>query len=96
MANVPTVRLSLLVSAADAHRLSLLADFIEENRAAIGQTVSISLHAPSGPTATELIRQIGALGIPLEGHAQIGRHDFLMAGNGNQNQYGRSLGGDSC
>ena len=84
MAYVPNVRLSLLVSAADAHRLNLLAEFVEENRTAIGQTISASLHAPKGPAAAELIRQVGGLGIPVEGHAQTGRHDYLTAGDGNQ------------
>jgi hypothetical protein len=31
-----------------------------------------------------LIRQIGALGIPFEGHAQIDSRYYLIAGDGNQ------------
>jgi hypothetical protein len=84
MANVPTVRLCLLVSAADAHRVSLLADFVEERRTAIGQAISVSLHAPNGPAPADLIRQIEALGIPFEGHAEIDSRNYLIAGNGNQ------------
>jgi hypothetical protein len=80
MASVPTVRISLLVSAADAHRVRLLADFFEEGRTAIGRAISISLHAPNGPAAADLIRHIGALGIPFEGHAQIDSRNYLIAG----------------
>jgi len=84
MANVPTVRLSLLVSAADAHRVSLLADLVEQGRTLIGRAINISLHAPNGPVAAELIRLIAALRIPFEGHAQIDSHNYLIAGDGNQ------------
>ena len=84
MANVPTVRLSLVVSAADAHRVSLLADFVEESRTAIGQAISVSLHAPNGPAPADLIQQIGALGVPFEGDAQLDSRNYLIAGDGNQ------------
>jgi len=84
MANVPTVRLGLTVSATDAARLRSLDCFSEEGRAPIGQAINVSLHAPNGPAAPELIRQIGALGIPFEGHAQIDGRDYLIAADGNQ------------
>ena len=81
---MPAVHLSLLVSAADAHRVCLLDGFVEESRTAIGQAINFTLHAPSGPAASDSIRQIGALGIPSEGHAQINRRNYLIAGDGNQ------------
>jgi hypothetical protein len=84
MANVPTVRLSLIVSATDAHRLSLLVDFAEQGRTVIGQALNLSLHALHGPAAPALMQQIGALGIPFEGHAQVDGRDYLIAGDGNQ------------
>jgi hypothetical protein len=84
MSDVPTVRLSLLVPAADAERVILLDGFVEEGRTAIGQAINFTLHAPSGPAASDLIRQIGALGIPLEGHAQIDSRNYLIAGDSNQ------------
>ncbi len=34
--------------------------------------------------AADLIRQIGALRIPFEGHAQIDSRNYLIAGDGNQ------------
>ena|ERR1019366_276376 len=82
--HVPTVRLCLLVSATEVHRVCLLADFVEEGRTAIGHATSVSLHAPNRPAAADLIRQIGALGIPFEGHAEIDSRNYLIAGNGNQ------------
>jgi hypothetical protein len=81
---VLTVRLSLIVSATDAHRLNLLADFAEQSHTVIGQALNVSLHAPDGPAAPGLMRQIGALGIPFEGHAQVNGRDDLIAGDGNQ------------
>jgi len=84
MANVPTARLSLIVSAADVHRLNLLADFAEQGHTVIGQAINVSLHAPNGPPAPGLMQQIGALGIPFEGHAQVDGRDYLIAGDGNQ------------
>jgi len=69
---------------ADADRVSLLADFVEESRTAIGQAINVSLHAPNGPAPADLIRQIGALGIPFEGHAQLDSSNYLIAGDGNQ------------
>ena len=82
--DVPTVCLSLLISAADAHRVCLLDGFVEESRTAIGQAINISLHAPNRRAALELTRQIGALRIPFEGHAQIDSRNYLIAGDGNQ------------
>jgi len=84
MANVPTVHLTLVVLAADANGVSLLRGFVEDSRTPIGRAINISLHAPNGPAAPELIRQIGALGIPFEGRAQIDSRDCLIAGDGNQ------------
>jgi hypothetical protein len=86
MADVPTVRLSFLVSAAYAQRVCLLDGFFEQGRTTVtsGRAINISLHAPNGPAAADLIRQIGAMGIPFEGHAQIDGRDYLIAGDGNQ------------
>lgn len=81
---MPAVHLSLLVSAADAHRVCLLDGFVEESRTAIGQAINFTLHAPSGPAVPGLIPQIGALAIPFEGHAQIDSRNYLIAGDGNQ------------
>jgi hypothetical protein len=80
---VSTIRLSLIVSATDVHRICL-DGFVEQNRTTIGHALNISLHASDGPPAPELIRQIGALGIPFEGHAQVDGRDYLIAGDGNQ------------
>jgi hypothetical protein len=84
MATVPAVHLSLLVLATEAHHLSLLGSFVEQSRTPIGRVVKVSLHSPNGPAASELIRQIGALGVPFEGQAQIDSRDYLIAGDGNQ------------
>ncbi len=82
--NVPTIRLSLLVSATDAHCVNVLDGFVQQSHTRIGRATNISLHAHEGPAAPELIRRIGALGIPFEGHAQIGHEDYLIAGDGQQ------------
>jgi len=42
------------------------------------------LHALDGPASSELIRQVGTLEIPFEGHAQIDGRNYLIAGDGNQ------------
>jgi hypothetical protein len=80
----PAIRLSLLILATDADRIGLLDCFTEQGRTVIGLAINVSLHAPDGPAAPELIKQLGALGIPFEGHAHIDSRDYLIADDGRQ------------
>jgi hypothetical protein len=81
---VPAAQLSIMVRLQDMAALNLLDGFTQQGRTVIGTDLMFSLKSTAGPDAQGLLRHLGGLGIPFEGHAQVDGRDYLVAGDGKQ------------